>query len=89
MNDKDFDQAAKADQAVAGKAYAETAPFSPLRARLQSDMENLAGQHQRSFRANQILEAHPEFEELIELLGLIRVDIRFRPVQAQRALVTE
>lgn len=74
-------------QTVAGKTTEP--PLSPLHARLRSDIENLEGQQQRSFRALQILSAHPEFEEFIELLGLIRVDIRFRPIHSDRALVIE
>lgn len=74
-------------QIVAGKVPTEAPAVGPIHSRLRSDIENLEGQIQRSWRAVQILSAHPEFELLIELLGLIRVDIRQRPIQAERALV--
>lgn len=76
-------------QTPVAEKQSQTEPLSPLHARLRSDIENLESQSQRSFRALQILSAHPEFEEFIELLGLIRVDIRVRPIQAERALVIE
>jgi hypothetical protein len=74
---------------VQGVASGGTQAFSPLRNRLDGDVQNLASQLDRSVRAKIILERHPEFEEFIELLGLIRVDLRFRPLQSARALVTE
>lgn len=66
-----------------------TAPVSPLRERLHSDIANLSSQLVRSHRATQILAAHPEFEQFIELLGLIRVPIRSTPISSERALVIE
>ena len=84
------DKAAAADRQAEtqGKKCAEgpVAP-SPLRERLMSDAANLEGQHYRTSRALQILNAHPEFEEFIELLKLIDVGIRVKPFSALQALV--
>lgn len=60
---------------------------SQLRERLKSDASNLEDQHWRTSRALQIAEAHPEFEEFIEMLELIDVGIRVKPFSALQALV--
>ena len=64
-------------------------PMSNRTARLQYDAVNLSDQLQRTTRAADILRRHPEFEEFIELLGLIRVEIRQTPLQSEKALVLE
>lgn len=77
---------------VAGKLSAAPggpSAYRPLYHRLYADEQNLSSQLDRTFRARMILERHPEFEELIELLGLVRVPMRVKPVQADRALVIE
>lgn len=70
------------------KEYAQRAA-QPIMDRLTNDIVNLGEQLERSHRARNILERHPEFAEFIELLGLIRVPLRVTPVQSGRALVTE
>ena len=90
MNFNENAGAAAEKQVAADKnPDASNLPYSPLRSRLHNDIENLSTQNYRSQRALDILAAHPEFEEFIELLGLIRVPIRFLPLQAERALVME
>lgn len=96
----DAEQKSKAAYAEADaktrQAYREEADLDrakrtakPIMDRLNSDIENLGEQIERSLRARNILERHPEFSEFIELLGLIRVPLRVTPVQSGRALVTE
>ncbi len=67
----------------------DTERATPVRDRLYSDIISLNDQVCRSARAHDILKRHPEFEELIELLGLIRVSIRTAPLQSFRAAVIE
>lgn len=74
---------------VVGKQAQATYHRSQLVDRLLGDAKNLGDQQQRTQRALTILTRHPEFEELIELLGLIRVDIRMAPIFAEKALVLE
>lgn len=50
-------------------------PLSPLRARLQNDVAELGPLIDRTFRAEQILRQHPEFEVFLELLELLGVAI--------------
>ncbi len=65
-------------QAATGAAQCGTTNgrFSPLKARLRIDLNNIGEVQRKSFRALDILDQHPEFELLIELLDLLPVNSR-------------
>jgi hypothetical protein len=49
--------------------------FSPLQAWLQADLDKISPLYRNTLRAQDILRRHPDFEELIELLTLLGVNI--------------